>query len=216
MKHILLFLLLLATILRAQEAAMPADAQRAMKEYDAAVDGARRRLVAQLQAVMQSETTRGRLDAAVAVRSKIAELAPGAAAPAGAAAAATPAPAGTLAGGAAAEQVYVIEAKDDKGTLIGPAKRGQRIRAQYVEGTWSASEGKMRSPEEPAHPMQQVAVIGITAAGEDEVVAIVPGGTKRRTFSEAFKKDYTEIRLRCNDGTRNDNFGSVKYKASIR
>ena len=123
------------------------------------------------------------------------------------------APLGGAAG--AAEQVYSIDAKDEKGTLIGPARKGQRIHAQYVEGQWSVSEGKMRSPEEPFHPMQQVAVVGVTPAGE-EVVAIIPGGTKRRSFSESFKKDYSEVLLRCNDGTRNDNSGTVKYKASIR
>lgn len=211
MKALLYFLILFTPTLQAQDAQLPADAQRAMKEYDAAVDVAKKRLVAQLQAVMQSETTRGRLDAAMAVRAKIMELAPGTLPPIPAAPAVAPL------GGApgAAEQVYSIDAKDEKGTLVGPARKGQRIHAQYVEGTWVVSEGKMRSPEEPFHPMQQVAVVGITAAGE-EVVAIIPGGTKKRAFSESFKKDYTEVRLRCNDGTRNDNSGTVKYKVSIR
>lgn len=208
MKYLICYLLLVATVLRAEDAALPADAQRAVGEYNAAVEGAKKRLAAQLQAAMQSATTRGQLDVALAIRSKIAELAPGTLPAAGAVA-----PLG--AAGAAAEQVYAIDAKDDKGTLVGPAKKGQRLHAQYMEGEWSVSEGKMRSPEEPAHPMQQVAVYGVTAAGE-ELVTIIPGGTKKHTFSEGFKKDYTEIRLRCNDGTRNDNFGTVKYKASIK
>ena len=202
MKHLLCILLLTAT-LRADDAQLPAEAQRVMKEYDAAVEVAKKRLVAQLQAVMQSETTRGHLDAALAVRRKIAELAPGA-----------PAPLAGDAGGAEG-QVYSIDAHDNKGTVLGPAKKGQRIRIQYVEGMWVVSGGSQRSPEEPTHPISQVVIVGMTAAG-GEVVAVVPGGTKKRAFSESFKKDYTEVRLRCNDGTRDDNSGAVKYKASIR
>ena len=86
---------------------------------------------------------------------------------------------------------------------------------QYVEGMWVASAEEHRSPDEPTHPMQQVEIIGITPAGE-EVIALVPGGTKRHAFSEGLRKDYSEVRLRCHDGTRNDNSGSVKYKAAIR
>ena len=209
---LILTLFLFATALLADDAALPAEAQRAMKEYDAAVDGAKKRLVAQLQAVMQSETTRGHLDAALALRNKIVELAPGTLPPAGAAPAAVTSLGGGAAGGA--EQVYSIDAKDEKGTLIGPAKKGQRIHVQYVEGTWSVSEGKMHSPEDPGLPMHQVAIVGITPAGE-EVVALIPAGTKKHLFSESFKKDYTEVRLRSNDGTRGDNFGTVKYKAAI-
>lgn len=187
---------------------MPADAQRAIKEYDAAVDGAKKRLVAQLQAVMQSETTRGRLDAALAIRNKIAELAPGTVAPV----AAVP-PAGAEGGEG---QVVSIDGHDDKGTLLGPGKRGQRVRVAYVEGTWSIGGTDQRSPEEPTHPISQVQIIGITPAGVEEVIAVVPGGTKRHTFSEGLKKDYSEVRLRCNDGNRTDNSGVVKYKAAIR
>ena len=214
MKSYLCVLLLFCSVLHAADAQLPADAQRAMKEYDATVEVAKKRLVAQLQAALQGATTRGQLDAALAIRNKIAELAPGTVPPVGAAPAVV-APMGGAAAGGVAEQVFAIEAGDNKGTLLGPVKKGQRIKIQYVEGTWSVSEGKMRSPEEPFHAMQQVAIIGITEAGE-ELVALVPGGTKNRTFSEGFKKDYTEVRLRCNDGTRNDNSGAVKYKASIR
>ena len=100
------------------------------------MDGAKKRLAAQLQAVMQSETTRGHLDAAVAIRSKIEQLAPGTVAPA--AAAAVPAVATPAVGGAAAgaEPVLTIDAHDDKGTLVGPGRKGQRVHAAYVEGTW--------------------------------------------------------------------------------
>lgn len=86
----------------------------------------------------------------------------------------------------------------------------------YVEGTWSGGDGEQRSPDEPPHPISQVQIVGITPAGVEEVIAVVPGGTKRRTFSEGLKKDYSEVRLRCNDGNRSDNSGVVKYKASIR
>ena len=211
MKHVICFLLILSAMAWADDVQLPAEGQRAMKEYDAAVDGAKKRLVAQLQAVMQSETTRGHLDAAVAIRNKIAELAPGAAAPAVAALAVTPTPPGAVAG---AEQVFSIDGHDDKGTLVGPGKRGQRIHAQYVEGTWSIGGTEQRSPEEPTHPISQVQIVGITPAGE-EIIAVVPGGTKRHAFSEGLKKDYSEVRLRCNDGNRTDNSGVVKYKASI-
>lgn len=216
-RGLMLCLYVFSTGLYADDAQLPPEAQRAMKEYDSTVDVAKKRLVAQLQAVMQSETTRGRLDAALAVRAKIVELAPGVLPPAPAAPVAPVAVAPMGGGTAGAEgQVYEINAKDNKGTLVGPAKKGQRIHVQYVEGTWSVSEGKNHSPEDPGLPMHQVAVVGTTAAGDEEVVALVPAGTKRRAFSEGFKKDYTEVRLRSNDGTRNDNFGTVKYKASIR
>ena len=210
MKSCLCLLLFLSCALHADDAQLPPDAQRAMKEYDATMDGAKKRLVAQLQTVMQTETTRGHLDAALAVRNKIAELAPGT----GAIPAATPAPALGAAPGVA-EQVFVIEARDDKGTLIGPGKKGQRVHAQYVEGLWVASAEVKISPDEPKLPMHQAEIIGITAAGE-EVIALIPAGTKRHAFSEALKKDYSEVRLRSHDGTRNDNSGSVKYKAAIR
>lgn len=213
MKYLICFLLFVATLLRAEDTQLPADAQRAMKEYDAAVDGAKKRLVAQLQAVMQSETTRGHLDAALAIRNKIAELAPGTVPPAGTAPIAVAPAVEAAAGGEG--QVFLIDAHDDKGTLVGPGRKGQRIHAQYVEGTWVASAEEHRSPDEPTHPMQQVEIVGITATGE-EIIALVPAGTKRHAFSEALKKDYSEVRLRCHDGTRNDNSGSVKYKASIR
>ena len=213
MKHFLLSFLILSATLRADDAQLLADAQRAMREYDASVDGAKKRLVAQLQTVMQSETTRGHLDAALAIRNKIVELAPGAAAPTGQAPAAVAVV--PLGGGAAAvEQVFAIDAKDNQGMLVGVGKKGQRIHVQYVEGMWVASAEEKHSPDEPTHPMQQVEIIGITLAGE-EVIALVPGGTKRHAFSEGFKKDYSEVRLRCHDGTRNDNSGSVKYKVSI-
>ena len=207
MKSFLVLLLFLGSTLCAEDAQLPADAQRVMKEYDATMDGAKKRLVAQLQAVRQAETTRGHLDAALAVRNKIAELAPAAVA------AAAPVPA-MGAGPGVAEQVYVIDARDDKGTLIGPGKKGQRVHAQYVEGVWVASAEEKISPDEPKLPMHQAEIIGITAAGE-EVIALIPAGTKRHAFSEALKKDYSEVRLRCHDGTRNDNSGTVKYKAAI-
>ena len=156
MKSYLCVLLLFCSVLHAADAQLPADAQRAMKEYDATVEVAKKRLVAQLQAALQGATTRGQLDAALAIRNKIAELAPGTVPPVGAAPAVV-APMGGAAAGGVAEQVFAIEAGDNKGTLLGPVKKGQRIKIQYVEGTWSVSEGKMRSPEEPFHAMQQVA-----------------------------------------------------------
>lgn len=201
MKRILVFLLLTFP-LRAQDAALPADAQRVLREYDATVDAAKKRLLQQLQVIQQSATTRGQLDAAMAVRTKITELAPGGAA-------APP----EAAGGDG--EVVAIDAHDDKGTLLGPGRKGQRVRVAYVEGTWVVAGAGQRSPEEPTHPISQVDIIGISPAGE-EVIALVPGGTKRRTFSEALKKDYTEIRLRCHDENRSDNSGIVKYKAAIR
>ena len=138
MRYVLYSLLLLATTLRADHAQLPPDAQRAMKEYDAAVDVAKKRLVAQLQTVMQSATTRGQLDAAVAVRNKIAELAPGAVVPVGAPVATVPA-AGAAAGGDG--QVFSIDGHDDKGTLLGPAKRGSASGWRMWRGHGRAATG---------------------------------------------------------------------------
>ena len=122
MKHLLSLLILFIATLHAEDAQLPTDAQRAVKEYDVAVDGAKKRLVAQLQAVMQAETTRGHADAAAALRAKILELAPGTVVPAAATPAVAPPLGGAVAG--AAEQVYAVDAHDDKAPSSGRERRG--------------------------------------------------------------------------------------------
>lgn len=74
MKYLLLSLLLLTISLRADDAQLPAEAQRVVKEYEDAVDAAKKRLVLQLQAAMQSATTRGQLDAALKVKEALTQL----------------------------------------------------------------------------------------------------------------------------------------------
>lgn len=74
MKHLLCSLILLTAALRADEAQLPAEAQRVVKEYEAAVEAAKKRLVPQLQAAMQNATTRGQLDAALKVKEALMQL----------------------------------------------------------------------------------------------------------------------------------------------
>lgn len=114
------------------------------------------------------------------------------------------------------DSAFTIEANDQAGRLIGAAKKGQRVRVQYVDGKWTGlRNGDPVSPDETKSTMHQLTIIG-TAGGKEELIVVVPSGTKQRAFPETLKKDYEEIRLRINDSPRGDNSGVVTYKASIK
>ena len=74
MKYLILVLLIATVTIRAEDAQLPAEAQRVVKEYEAAVEVAKKRLVAQLQAAMQNATTRGQLDAALKVKEALTQI----------------------------------------------------------------------------------------------------------------------------------------------
>lgn len=108
-----------------------------------------------------------------------------------------------------------IAARSDIGLPLGSAKKGQRIRVQYVSGTWSSTGGPPVSPDDAPHAFVKVAVVGLIN-GEEEVAMVIPNGTKSHAFSEDFKKDYEQVWLRINDHTKSDNVGEVTYKVSIK
>ena len=94
-------------------------------------------------------------------------------------------------------------------------KKGQRLHIQYVDGLWITAGTKLVSPDNAPHQYAKVVVIGV-AEGKEEVVMIVPSGTKARPFSDALKKDYEQVFLRINDDVKSDNSGEVTYKATIK
>ena len=109
----------------------------------------------------------------------------------------------------------VISSRSKTGTALGPAKKGQRLHIQYVDGLWITAGTKLVSPDNAPHQYAKVVVIGV-AEGKEEVVMIVPSGTKARPFSDALKKDYEQVFLRINDDVKSDNSGEVTYKATIK
>ncbi len=116
---------------------------------------------------------------------------------------------------AAAKQTISISSRSDTGAALGPAKKGQRIRVQYVDGTWTSSGNTQVSPDNAPHAFAKVAVVGV-AGGKEEIIMMIPNGTKTRPFNEDFKKDYEQVFLRINDHTKADNSGDVTYKAAIK
>jgi hypothetical protein len=115
---------------------------------------------------------------------------------------------------AASKQTITISSRDG-GTALGPAKKGQRLRVQYVDGEWTTTGGQPVSPDNAPHAFAKVAVVGVVA-GKEEVIMMLPNGTKQRPFTDDFKKDYDQVYLRINDHTKDDNSGDVTYKATIK
>ena len=180
--------------------------QEQQKAVQAALEPVNRRYADALQALFRRATAEGDLDTAVKIKAELQRL--------GVNVGAVGATAAPLPGTALEDAVFKIDAHSNEGTLVGPGKKGQHLRIQYVDGKWISSKTAM-SPDEPSHPMQQVQVFGILG-GQEEVIAVVPGGTKHRAFLQLLKKDYEEVRLRANDGERSDNSGEVIYKAAIK
>ncbi len=160
------------------------------------------RYLADLARLRETFTRAGKLTEALAVDAEIKALSGQSA---GAASELGDAPKGTV----------VISARSDTGTSLGPAKKGQKFRVQYVDGVWTSSGNTNLSPDSAPHGFVKVALIGV-AGGKEEIVALVPNGTKARAFSDEFKKDYEQVWLRINDNSKNDNSGDVTYKASIK
>lgn len=210
--HRLFFALLLAAPAAQAGVSYATDLTRLQQDEQKAVQAAleplNRRYADALQVLFRKATAEGDLDTAVKIKAELQRLGVNVAA-------AAAVPATTALGAGTTEDATVkIDAKSNEGTLVGPGKRGQHIKLQYVDGKWTASDKPM-SPDEPSHPMQQVQVFG-TSGGKEEVIAVVPGGTKHRAFLQVLKKDYEEIRLRINDGERGDDSGEVTYKAAIK
>ena len=190
-------LVLLTASARAQ---MPDGAQRILKDMDATIDAAHKKAAQQLQSVQEFETRRGNLAGALAVQQKIAELTgmP--------VTAAVPVAAPTVTGTptappGAGRGTFVIDSRSDTGTLIGPAKKGQRVSVQYVDGLWRTTNGgeKVSRYRQTAMPFAQGDAGGRRGRDETETIAVIPGGTKGRAYVEALKKDYKEIRGGIND-----------------
>jgi hypothetical protein len=116
---------------------------------------------------------------------------------------------------AASKQTITISSREANGTALGPAKKGQRLRVQYVDGEWTTSGGAPVSPDSAPHAFAKVAVVGVVG-GKEEVIMMLPNGTKQRPFTDDFKKDYDQVYLRVNDHTKDDNTGDVTYKATIK
>jgi len=158
----------------------------------------------ELGRLRETFTRAGKLSEALAVENEIRSLTGQAAMPMAA-----------VTSEAAAKQSLTISSRSDSGTALGPAKKGQRLRVQYVEGEWTSSGGAAVSPDSAPHAFAKLAVVGVSG-GKEEVIMMVPNGTKTRPFSEDFKKDYEQVYLRINDHTKADNSGDVTYKAAIK
>jgi hypothetical protein len=111
--------------------------------------------------------------------------------------------------------LFTVSANSETGALLGPGKKGQRVRLQYVSGAWAYGTVLAESPDEPSHPQLKLALWGI-ADGKAEKIAVVPAGTKSKAFVEVLKQDFQEVRIMMNDIGKGDNSGEVTYKGSIR
>jgi hypothetical protein len=188
-------------------AQMPDAAQRILKEMDAAIDAAHKKAAQQLQGVQDLEARRGNAVGAAAVQKKIAELT-------GVLIPAVPPAAVPAAVPGVGKGSFVVDSRSSTGTAIGPGKKGQKVTVQYVSGAWSTDAGAVASPDNPPHRFAQ-ATLQAVVDGQTEVIALIPGGTKARAYTETLKKDYAEIRLGINDTYKDDNSGEVTYKVSI-
>lgn len=196
---------ILATAALADE---PKELESARAAYRQSVERAtepfKARYLTDLGRLRETFTRAGKLNEALAVENEIRSLGGQPAAPL------TAAP-----NDAASKGTITISARSDAGVTLGPAKKGQRLKVQYVEGQWTSSGNVPVSPDSAPHAFVKVAVVGVTA-GKEEVITMVPSGTKQRAFSDDFKKDYEQVFLRINDHTKADNSGEVTYKASIK
>jgi hypothetical protein len=179
--------------------------------YKSSVQRASQEYAAALKSALRQSLQEGQLEESNRISAEIKKLEGGAAT--------KPAQGGEIrptSGDTGKEMAYSIEANNQDGVSVGTGKKGQRVKVQYVDGKWTGLRtGDPVSPDETKSTMHQLTIIGLIDKKE-ELIVVVPGGTKQRAFSETLKKDYEDIRLRINDTPRGDNSGVVTYKASIK
>lgn len=194
-------LLAFASVLHAAE--LPPAAKSTLQSYEREVAAAKAKAVRQLQSVLETETKRGNLDNALAVKDAIEELGGGADQPGS----------GTKASGK-----VVIKATAPEGLVIGSYQKGDRISLQYVEGRWAMSGDTAGDPLKWANPDQMkegplsLGIFAIDDGGKRTLLAAVPSGTAKKQFRYRFESDCPKVCLRMMDNQASDNAGHVVYE----
>jgi len=110
-------------------------------------------------------------------------------------------------------QYRVIEiAASSEGYQLGKLNKGQIIKLQYVEGTWSAYLGwQPESPDQATMPQHRICIVDESRPGKQHEV---PSGTKTKPFH--FKvPDDAQYTVRIADPQLQSNTGKVSYAIEI-
>lgn len=110
-------------------------------------------------------------------------------------------------------QYRVIEiAANSEGYQLGKLNKGQIIKLQYVEGTWSAYLGwQPESPDQATMPQHRVCIVDESSPGKQHEV---PSGTKKKTFHFKVPND-AQYTVRIADPQLQSNTGKVSYAIEI-
>jgi hypothetical protein len=122
-------------------------------------------------------------------------------------------------------RLIVVNAASRTGALLGSFEKGRTITLQYVEGAWmlgtdNPAKWPERNPDDAGEiPGIYRCALRLRAAGGNETVRLVEGGTKATPFFLTIQED-SEVWMACNDavvGNRIDNNrGTATYRFSVR
>jgi hypothetical protein len=215
------------TGLRASGSDLPQAAEKIVQQFESDQIAARKRVMAELEAVKNVELRRGNSVGVNAIEAKIKELnATNAAAQAASApgtqtgVANVPAAAGAITPTTPGTPAKIeIKANAKYGVQLGPVHPGGHITLQYADGRWAMSSAepdpnKWVIPDESNYPGNSLGIYSLEN-GEAKLLTAVPNGTKHKPFHFHFLKEYADIMLRIQDGDPSDNQGSAIYTVTL-
>ena len=98
------------------------------------------------------------------------------------------------------------------GYLIGKVSKGDKIHIQYVRGMFSVTDQPLLSPD----VTDKVKCLLVTKMGEEyPSLAIIPTGTKEKSFDYTFDADFTSVGLNNGEQYPWNAKGEVFYKIAI-
>jgi hypothetical protein len=178
-----------------------ADLQAARIAFDKAVFEANKKAIVKMEAVVKSSTQKGDLDGALASKKFVEDWNKEKEAVA---------VSGGMGGAGPGEKQQEIEIKGTSdGESIGKFRIGQKIKIQYVSGTWGFG-GSMGTKE--VNPDNEGVSSGARAViiSPDGTLVSIPTGTSKNIFEYTVKNN-GELKIRISDESRSNNVGKVKY-----
>lgn len=178
-----------------------ADLQAARIAFDKAVFEANKKAIAKMETVVKTSTQKGDLDGALASKKFVEEWNKEKE---------TVSVSGALGGAGPGDKKSEIEIKGTSdGESIGKFRIGQKIKIQYVSGTWGFG-GSMGTKE--VNPDSEGVSSGARAIIiiPDGTLVPIPTGTCKTIFEYTVKNN-GDFKIRISDESRANNVGKVKY-----
>ena len=180
-----------------------ADLQAARIAFDKAVFEANKKAIVKMEAVVKSSTQKGDLDGALASKKFVEDWNKEKEAVA---------VSSGMGGAGPGEKQQEIEIKGTSdGESIGKFRIGQKIKIQYVSGTWGFGGSQNQiglNPDNEGINSYARAIIILP----DNTTVLIPTGTSINIFEYTVKVN-GDYKIRISDLKRSDNNGAVKYSA---